>query len=64
MKNFNDYFTIKQAAKLLGVSPSTLRNWDATAKLKSYRHPVNEYRLYLKADLDKLLNNIHRVKHK
>lgn len=40
------YLTIKQAAKLLHVTPLTLRNWDRRGILKPYRHPVNNYRLY------------------
>jgi len=41
-----DYVTIKQAAKLLHVTPLTLRNWDKNGKLKPYRHPINKYRVY------------------
>jgi len=40
------YLTIKKAAKLLHVTPLTLRNWDKADKLKAYRHPLNKYRLY------------------
>lgn len=40
------YYTIQQAAKLLGVTPLTLRNWDKKGKLRAYRHPVNNYRVY------------------
>ena len=40
------YLTIKAAARLLGVSASTLRNWDRQGKLRAQRHPVNGYRLY------------------
>ena len=58
MKNFNDYATIKKAAEILGVSTNTLRNWDANAKLKSIRHPLNGYRLYLKSDLENLLKKM------
>jgi excisionase family DNA binding protein len=43
------YYTIRQAAKILGVSPLTLRNWDKKGKLRAYRHPANNYRIY-KAD--------------
>jgi len=56
--SLDDYLTIKKAAAFLGVSPSTLRNWDKTRKLSSYRHPINRYRLYLKADLQALLQNV------
>lgn len=58
MKNFGDYVTIKKAAEILGVSPNTLRNWDAGDKLKSIRHPLNGYRLYSKSDLENLLKKM------
>ena len=40
------YLTIKKAAKLLHVTPLTLRNWDKKGILKPYRKPVNNYRVY------------------
>ncbi len=40
------YLTIKKAAKLLHVTPLTLRNWDKKGILKPYRNPVNNYRVY------------------
>jgi len=46
-----DYATVAEAAALLGVSTSTLRNWDRTGKLRAVRHPLNNYRLYKRADL-------------
>lgn len=51
----SDYMQIKEAAALLGVAPNTLRNWERTGKLRVYRHPVNNYRLYKKSDLQNLL---------
>jgi DNA (cytosine-5)-methyltransferase 1 len=53
-----DYLTVAEAAQVLGVSPSTLRNWDREGKLKAQRHPVNEYRLYRREDLERLLRSI------
>ena len=53
------YLTIKEASETLGVAPNTLRSWGATGKIDEYRHPVNNYRLYLLKDvisLKKLLN--------
>lgn len=38
--------TIKEAARLLGVSEPTLRRWDDQGKFVARRHPVNGYRLY------------------
>ncbi len=40
------YLTIKEASKMLGVTPLTLRNWDKKGKLIAYRHPINNYRVY------------------
>ena len=53
-----DYLTVGEAAQQLGVSRSTLRNWDKANKLKPYRHPVNGYRLYRHQELEDLLKGI------
>ena len=53
-----DYLTVGEAAEQLGVSRSTLRNWDKANKLKPYRHPVNGYRLYRRQELEDLLKDI------
>lgn len=50
-----DYLQIKAAAAFLGVSVSTLRNWERSGKLVAHRHPINGYRLYRKADLEAIL---------
>jgi hypothetical protein len=54
----DNYLTVGEAARFLGVSPATLRNRDKAGKLTPYRHPLNKYRLYLKTDLEKLLQDI------
>ena len=56
MYNSFHQLTIGEAAKTLGISASTLRNWDKTGKLKAARHPVNGYRLYLREDVEDLLS--------
>ena len=56
----HDFLQIKAAAKFLGVSPNTLRNWERSGKLTTYRHPINGYRLYRKTDLETLLSAIQR----
>ena len=58
METFKDFLTIKEAAEFLGVTATTLRNWDRREKLVPVRHPVNGYRLYRKSDLQKLLASI------
>jgi len=55
MQKLQNYLRIKEAAEYLGVSPNTLRNWGHTGKIVEHRHPVNNYRLYKKMDLDRLL---------
>ncbi len=54
----NQYITIKQASKILGVSTLTLRNWDKNEKLKAYRHPMNNYRVYKIEDLETVIRDI------
>lgn len=54
----NQYITIKKASNMLGVSPLTLRNWDKNGKLKAYRHPMNNYRVYKIEDLEAVLKKI------
>jgi excisionase family DNA binding protein len=56
--NLGDYLTVGEAATTLGVSRSTLRNWDKAGKLKPFRHPVNGYRLYNVRDLKTLLQEV------
>lgn len=55
MERLDDYLRIKEAAEYLGVAPNTLRNWGRDGKIIEHRHPVNNYRLYKKSDLTKLL---------
>jgi len=52
------YLTVKDAAKYLGVSPLTLRNWDKLGKLAAYRHPINNYRVYRLDQLELFLRSI------
>ena len=52
------FITIKDAAKMLGVSALTLRNWDKKKKLIAYRHPINNYRVYKFDELQGFLNKI------
>jgi DNA (cytosine-5)-methyltransferase 1 len=56
--NLSDYMTIAEAAEYLGINPMTLRRWDNNGKLKTKRHPISNYRLYLKKDLEKILKGI------
>ncbi|MFQ6084174.1 MAG: MerR family DNA-binding transcriptional regulator [Candidatus Aminicenantia bacterium] len=52
------YLTIGEVAKILGVTPLTLRNWDKGGKLKAYRNPINNYRIYKPGDIERFLRQI------
>lgn len=58
------YITIKKAARLLHVSPLTLRNWDKRGVLKPYRHPINNYRIYRLDQIEAFLRRIELSKAK
>lgn len=60
--NLSNYLTVGEAAAALGVSRSTLRNWDKTGKLKPYRHPINGYRLYNRNELEALLKKVQTAR--
>lgn len=51
-----DYVQIREAARILGVSEQTLRNWDRRGKLQPIRHPINGYRMYRVAQIRQLLD--------
>jgi excisionase family DNA binding protein len=52
--NLAGYLRVGDAARLVGVSRATLRNWDKTGKLRAVRHPMNGYRLYRRKDLESI----------
>ena len=45
------YLSLKEVAKIIGVTPLTLRNWDKKGILAAYRNPANNYRVYRYADV-------------
>lgn len=44
--NSDEYISLQEAATLLEVTATTLRNWDRKGKLRAIRHPLNKYRMY------------------
>lgn len=56
--SLSEYLTVTEAARLLGVCTSTLRNWDRAGKLKPKRHPMNRYRLYRRDELEAVLRSV------
>jgi len=53
-----EFVTVKDAARTLGVSPNTIRAWGAAGKLPEYRHPMNNYRLYKRDDLESVVEQL------
>jgi excisionase family DNA binding protein len=58
------FLTVKEVAKLMGVTPLTIRNWDQKGRLSAYRNPVNNYRLYKIEDVEVLLRQIEQSRQK
>jgi excisionase family DNA binding protein len=56
----NDYLLVNEAADLLGVSPNTIRNWGRDGKIAEYRHPINNYRLFRRYELEVLLKRLQK----
>lgn len=52
------FLRVKEAARMLGVSPNTVRAWGADGRIPEYRHPVNRYRLYRKTELKRILDKL------
>jgi excisionase family DNA binding protein len=55
MTKVNEYLTIADAARLVGVSQNTLRLWAESGKVPVRRNPANGYRLFRKQDLEAFL---------
>lgn len=64
--NFMDrkYISIKEASKMLGVTPLTLRNWDKRGILTAYRNPINNYRVYRLDQVELFQRRIENSKNK
>ncbi|MBC3758224.1 DNA (cytosine-5-)-methyltransferase [Hyunsoonleella sp. SJ7] len=47
-----NYYSVSEAAEILGKNPETLRRWDNEDKLKAVREPMSNYRVYKKEQLE------------
>ena len=47
-----DYYSLSEAAEVLGKSKETLRRWDRDGKLEAVREPISNYRVYKKTQLE------------
>ena len=50
--HYKEYYSIAEVADILSVSKETLRRWDNNNKLTPTRHPINNYRVYHKSQLE------------
>ena len=55
---FSDFLSAREAAAYLGISVPTLYNWTRNGYVNVKRHPINNYRLYHKKDLDNMLESL------
>ena len=53
-----EFLLVSDAANQLGVAIQTVRNWIKAGKLPAKRHPVNQYRMILRADIEALARQI------
>ena len=51
MDNADQWLKVSEIAKAFSVHPDTIRRWAKTGRIKCIRHPFNNYRLFLMADL-------------
>ena len=55
MQKLDTYVKIAEAARILGVSPNTLRAWADDGKIPAMINPANGYRLFKREDLEAFL---------
>src|ERR671937_574867 len=55
MLNGEEYLTVDEAARLLGVKPATLYAYVSRGVLRSYRQGIKRQRLYRRAEVEALL---------
>ena len=56
------YLSVNEVARLLGITPLTVRNWDKKGALTAYRNPINNYRMYKVEDVEVIIRRIEQSK--
>jgi DNA (cytosine-5)-methyltransferase 1 len=54
MGKSTNHVRVGEAAKMLGVTAQTVRNWAAHGRLRSLRHPISQYRLFDRSEIEVL----------
>lgn len=62
MEDRAEYYSIAQAADILGVTKDTLRRWDENGTMVAQRIESNNYRVYHKSQLEFFENTQHMFK--
>ncbi|QDV66077.1 Helix-turn-helix domain protein [Crateriforma conspicua] len=57
-EKLSEYLKTAEAAEFLGVSQNTLRTWAKHGKIPVQINPMNNYRLFRRKDLQKLLDSV------
>jgi MerR family transcriptional regulator, copper efflux regulator len=60
MTKLDEFVTISEASKLLGVCHNTIRSWDRAGKIPVYRSPLSGYRLFKRTDLEEILRQVEQ----
>jgi excisionase family DNA binding protein len=50
-----EMMTITEVAKTLGISPSTIKRWEETGKIKKAKRDQHGWRVYDQNDAEKLI---------
>jgi excisionase family DNA binding protein len=58
MEKLSGYVMTAEAAKILGVSQTTLRKYAEAGKIRMRRNPVNGYRLFKREELEAFLRQL------
>jgi len=61
MAKLSDYALTAEAARILGVSVNTVRNWARDGKIPHRRNPANGYRMFRRTDLEMFLEEATKV---
>lgn len=54
----DEFLLVNETAAILDVSANTVRAWAASGKLREYRHPLNNYRLFKRTEVESLMRQI------
>jgi site-specific DNA-methyltransferase (adenine-specific) len=54
----DQFFSINEVAKLIGVNKETLRRWDKAGKFPSSRNPINNYRMYPESQVKQFVKDL------